>query len=105
MKTQKAYTDRSQIVSEIEKKKRKKITCLTEADRLDAQADIFYKSNDAELHIQAGCDRDKAKKLRRSAFLLEEKGIPRLVRTLSAFDTVPLGMSGYEERRVVLEKS
>ena len=97
------YTTRKEIVEAIDKAKAEFKTCMEKAAELDAKADELFKTEDRGNHIEAGRNRLEAERLRRKAYLKETVRIPRLARTLAAFDTAPLGLDGNRDRAVVLQ--
>jgi hypothetical protein len=96
------YTTRKEIVAAIDKEKTLFTKYMEQAEKLDAQADELFK-NPKGNHCLADGLRLDALKLRQKAYLKETIRIPRLARTLAAFDTAPLGLDGSMDRAVVLQ--
>jgi uncharacterized membrane protein YgaE (UPF0421/DUF939 family) len=96
MSKRKRFTKQFEIEAEILKHKHKLKKHLAEAERLEALSDkefkksftttysegerTFFADNGREFHV-------KAKKLRRSAFLIEQNMLPRLKQTFATFKT------------------
>jgi hypothetical protein len=87
MRRQKQYTDRISIVAEINDHKRKVKQKIEEAEQLDNSATEMFRAGIKE---DGEYRRDRARKLRRSAFLIEDGRLKRLKNTLAAFDTQTL---------------
>ena len=102
MKKQKRYDNREQIITAIDAAKLKLIALTREAEDLDAEARKLFKTQ-IPINIENGRSlRAQSDKKKRSAFLLEEKRIPRLGRTLADFDTETMPVDGLSEKAVVL---
>jgi len=96
------YTTRKEIVAAIDKEKALFKKYMEQAEKLDAQVDELFKNPNGN-HCLANDLRDEALKLRQKAYRKETIRIPRLARTLAAFDTAPLGLDGNRDRAVVLQ--
>ena len=96
------YTTRKEIVAAIDREKALFTKFMEKAAELDAQADELFK-NPKGNHCLADGLRLDAINLRQKAWRKETVRIPRLARTLAAFDTAPLGLDGNMDRAVVLQ--
>ena len=97
------YTTRKEIVAAIDRERALFTKYMEQAEKLDAQASDLYKTDNPANHVLAEELRSDAIKLRQKAYRKETIRIPRLARTLAAFDTAPLGLDGNRDRAVVLQ--
>jgi len=97
------YTTRKEIVAAIDREKALFKKYMEQAEKLDAQASELFRTDNSANSVLANDLREEALKLRQKAYRKETIRIPRLARTLAAFDTAPLGLDGNRDRAVVLQ--
>lgn len=95
---QKHYNDRISVLAEIHGAQRKINKMMVEQERLDKEADAFFKGGKPD---DGKFKREQAEKLRKSIGRIETGTLARLKQTLSALETPDL----FGHTEVVLQKA